>query len=324
MLIIHHLAVDVVSWSILLEDLGRGYEQLERGEEMRLPAKTSSFKSWSEHLQRYAHSEALQEELSYWRSLELRQTVPLPVDHEGGENSVAAMSAIGVALTAQQTQVLLQEVPKVYHTQINDVLLTALAQVLEKWAGAGRHVIALEGHGREELFEGLDLSRTVGWFTSVFPVVLDIGGASDSGEALQRVKEQLRRIPRRGIGYGILRYLRGVPELSGEPEAQLSFNYIGQLDQDSGQGGLFESALESAGTMRSVRGHRKHLIEVLGNVSQGRLQLSCIYSRAVHERGSIEALAQGFLTSLQELIVHCQSSSGGYTPSDFPLLNITI
>ncbi len=224
-----------------------------------------------------------------------------------------------------QTEALLQSVPKVYHTQINDVLLTALGQALWEWTGRERHLIALEGHGREELFEEVDVSRTVGWFTSIFPVLLEVSGWSEVGDTLKKVKEGLRAIPQRGIGYGVLQHLRargGFEELSGCCEPQLLFNYLGQLGGAGDGAGLFERAVEGVGVSRSPRGMRKYLIEVNGAVSGKRLRLNWYYSSAVHERGTIEGLAGSFLSRLQGLIEHCLQSEGGYTPSDFPLLNI--
>ena len=323
LLIIQHLVVDGVSWGILLEDLVSAYEQLERGEGVRLAAKTSSFKSWSEQLHRYAHSEVLQEQLSYWSALELAQTARLPPDHEESANTVGDERVVRVQLSEPQTQALLREVPEVYHTQINDVLLTGLAQALRDWTGAGRQLIGLEGHGREELFAGVDVSRTVGWFTSLFPVVLDLEGHTGAGAALQAVKEQLRAIPQRGVGYGILRYVRGSEVLRGQPQPQLAFNYLGQLERTLSVGGLLERAPEGVGAARSAQGLRRHLLEVNGGVQEGRLQFTWSYSAGVYERATIEAVAQGFVQRLEELIAHCRVSEWGYTPSDFPLVRLS-
>jgi non-ribosomal peptide synthase protein (TIGR01720 family) len=264
---------------------------------VRLAPKTSSFKSWSEHLQRYAESEALRAEVSYWQSVQRSAGARLPVDHSGAENTIASGRAVRVALSQAQTEALLREIPPVYHTQINDVLLTALAQALQGWSGRERHVIALEGHGREELFDDLDVSRTVGWFTSVFPVVLELGGLSEPGAALKGIKEQLRQIPQRGVGYGILRYLRagkpgGSEERAPQGEPELAFNYLGQFEQSKEEPGLWQPAAEGVGATRSAEGRRQHLIEVNGSISGGCLQLSWSYSEAVHERATIKTLAE--------------------------------
>jgi hypothetical protein len=202
LLVIHHLVVDGVSWRILLEDLQIAYQQLSQGQAIQLPPKTTSFKHWAERLTEYAQSEALQQELDYWLTQSRRQIAPLPVDFPGGDNTVAHSHTISISLSQEETQALLQDVPAAYQTQINDVLLTALVQAVKQWTGESLLLVDLEGHGREEIFEDVDLSRTVGWFTTLFPVLLDIGAASSLADALKTVKEQLRNVPNRGIGYG--------------------------------------------------------------------------------------------------------------------------
>src|SRR5262249_12293204 len=156
----------------------------------------------------YAQSSALAAERSYWLEQPWTRVSPLPVDCAEGDNSVASSRTVVVSLSVEETQALLQQVPEAYRTQINDVLLTAVAQAFAEWTGARTLLVNLEGHGREEILENTDLSRTVGWFTTIFPVLLDLAGTSHPGEALKTIKEQLRRIPNRGIGYGLLRYLR--------------------------------------------------------------------------------------------------------------------
>ncbi|MGH8535950.1 MAG: condensation domain-containing protein [Gammaproteobacteria bacterium] len=327
LIVIHHLAVDGVSWRILLEDFQHAYGQLSRGEAIQVPPKTTAFKAWAERLGAYRHSAAVRAELDYWRGV-CQEVVPLPRDYptEPEANTVAAAAEVGVALSAEQTRALLQEVPPVYHTQINDVLLTALVGSFGRWTGQSALLLDLEGHGREELFEGVDLARTVGWFTSLFPVRLKLE-TEEPGVALKAVKEQLRAIPRAGIGYGVLRYLRPDPAvraaLHGLPQAEVSFNYLGQLDPMLSDGSLFGPAPEGSGPPHSPRGQRPHLLDINGFVAGGRLQLQWTYSTRAHRRATVERLARGFLEALEALIAHCQSpEAGDYTPSDFPEINL--
>ncbi len=324
---IHHLVVDGVSWRILVEDLETTYQQLSRGEAVTLPPKTTSFKEWSQTLGKYANSTALQQELDYWLTSLSQPSFSLPVDYCEGVNTVASAHNISVVLSVAETQALLQEVPSVYRTQINDVLLTALVQTFAQWTGASSLLVNLEGHGREEIFNEVDLSRTVGWFTSMFPVLLDLGDTSHPGEALKTVKEQLRRIPNRGIGYGLLRYLSDRPEtvesLSQLPKAEVVFNYLGQFDQTLSESSLFRLAQESSGPERSLRDKRSELLEINGFVVGSQLRVDWTYSQAIHCQSTIERVAQGFLDALRSLIAHCQSpNAGGYTPSDFPLTTL--
>ncbi|MFP5287041.1 MAG: amino acid adenylation domain-containing protein, partial [Thermoanaerobaculia bacterium] len=193
----HHLVVDGVSWRILLEDLETAY----RG--CALPAKTTSWKRWTERLVEHARSAVVREELDAWLALAGGETPPLP--REAG--SVGKIGSVSVSLPGGVTASLLREAPEAYRARVDDLLLTALSRAFERWTGQSLLRVDLEGHGREEIAPDLDLSRTVGVFTSVFPVVLDLEGAAGPGEALRRVKERLRRIPGWGLDYGLLRYL---------------------------------------------------------------------------------------------------------------------
>ncbi|OUL22222.1 non-ribosomal peptide synthetase [Nostoc sp. RF31YmG] len=325
--IIHHLAVDGVSWRIVLTDLQTAYQQLSYGELISVPAKTTSFQHWAYRLQEYAQSSELKQQINYWLTVLHQPVSPLPVDYADGINTVASSCTVTISLTVEETQALLQQVPKVYNTQINDVLLTALVQAFAQWTGESSLLVDLEGHGREMLFVDVDLSRTVGWFTSLFPVRLDLGASGEPGEALKTVKEQLRRIPSNGIGYGVIRYLSDEPEMQAKfaalPQAEVLFNYLGQLDATITELSLFELASDSSGNTRSLRDKRSHLLIVNGFVSQGKLQLSWAYSTAVHQPSTVENLAQKFLLALRSLIAHCQlPTAGGYTPCDFPLVKL--
>ena len=203
------------------------------------------------------------------------------------------------------------------------MLLTALAQAFAAWTGTSQLLLDLEGHGREEILEGVDLSRTVGWFTSVFPVLLDLTESGSVAEAIKAIKEQLRRIPQRGIGYGLLRYLSGNADsaegLRALPQAEVRFNYLGQFERAIADSPLFELAPESSGPASSKQEKRSYLLEVNGLVVQGQLRIVWGYSEQMHKQTTIEQLAQHYLRAIRLLIAHCQSAeAGGYTPSDFP------
>jgi amino acid adenylation domain-containing protein/non-ribosomal peptide synthase protein (TIGR01720 family) len=329
LIVIHHLAIDGVSWRILLEDLQMAYQQLVGSEMISLSPKTTSFKRWAERLVEYAQSAAVMEERAYWLAEARTKIAPLPVDYPEGRaaNAEASSRSVSVSLDVEETEALLHEVPEAYYTQINDVLLTALAQAFAEWTGRRALLLDLEGHGREAIFEDVDLSRTVGWFTSIFPVLLELGKTSDPGESLKSVKEQLRAIPNRGLGYGLLRYLSGDKEITAAlqrlPQAEVSFNYLGQLDQALPADSPFRPARESGGQVHSLRGSRKHLLDVRGSIAGGQLHLVWTYSEKAHRRSTIEHLARSFVEALRSLIAHCQApEAGGYTPSDFPLAQL--
>jgi amino acid adenylation domain-containing protein/non-ribosomal peptide synthase protein (TIGR01720 family) len=320
--VIHHLSVDGVSWRILLEDLPAAYESLKAREPVRLPPKTTSFMSWAKSLTEHAQSPGVQLEAEYWLDESRREVVPLPVDYRQGANSIGTASVVLVSLTIDETESLLRDVPEAYQTQINDVLLAALAQTLRAWTKSRLLLIDLEGHGREDILSEADPSRTVGFFTTRFPVLLDLGDTKGPGAELMSIKESLRRIPNHGIGYGLLRYLSRDRKLSERlrdlPQPEVSFNYLGQLDTSITESALFTPSRESSGPVRSLRQSRRHLLEINGAVVRGQLEMAWTYSEARHLRSSIEDASQKFIEALRGLIHHCLSpEAGGYSPSDF-------
>lgn len=324
--VVHHLVIDGVSWRILLEDWERVYRQLQSGERVELPSKTTSFQRWAQRLDQLAQTTELQRESHYWTTAS-QHTSRLPVDARG-RNIEGVGRTLTVSLSIDETNALLQDVPAAYHTRIDDALLTALARAFRHWTHEDALLLELEKHGREELFEDVDLSRTVGWLTSAFPVLLKLRQTATLGDDLKSMKEQLRRIPRGGVGYGLLRYLCRDEEvarwMSALPRAEVSFNYLGQFDQTFQAPGLFQLACESsAGAARDREAQRGNLLEVNAGVFGGRLQAEWTYSAEIHNSVTVEKLAHDFLEELQALIAHCLSTkAGAYTPSDFPLARI--
>ena len=273
LLVAHHLVIDGVSWRVLLEDLERGLSQRQRGEPVDLGAKTSSIRQWSERLIEYGGTPELREAARYWQDLPwsageacCRWTMP------SGANTADSSSSVVVTLSEDETRALLQEVPGAYNTQINDVLLTAMWRALSDWTGSSRVALTVEGHGREDVFEGIDLSQTVGWFTSIFPVLLEVSGGWDPGQALRSIKEQLRSVPHRGLDYGVARYLSGDEalraSLSELPRSEVSFNYLGQFGEVSSvpsEESWLVPAPESTGSSQGPRNFRRHLLDVNGD-----------------------------------------------------------
>jgi amino acid adenylation domain-containing protein/non-ribosomal peptide synthase protein (TIGR01720 family) len=334
LVVVHHLVVDAVSWGILLEDLRAAAGQAARGEPVSLPPKTTSFQAWSRRLAEHARAGGFDAEIPFWTAPEREGIAPLPTDFpaEPGANTEARARSVHHRLDAADTQALLHEVARAYRTQVNDVLLAALARTLAAWTGDGRVLVALEGHGREELFPDVDLSRTVGWFTTVHPVLLDVRGAAGEGEALKAVKEQLRAVPGRGIGYGALRRLAADPEVRARlerlPQAEVSLNYLGQADSGPapapGAEAVPDGGMESRGPDFDPGTVRMHLLEVSAVVEDGRLRVEWTYGSAFHRAETVERLADRFLAELRALIAHCTApGAGGYTPSDFPLARLT-
>jgi amino acid adenylation domain-containing protein/non-ribosomal peptide synthase protein (TIGR01720 family) len=324
LIVIHHLAVDGVSWRIILEDLATIYQQLESQDSQELPPKTSSFKTWAEELQNYAQTPEFNTQFKYWLNRDLPSVFPLPLDYQGEakSNIVAHAKTVSFTLTEEQTRLLLQEVPQAYNTQINDILLTALVQAFSHWTGSDRLLLDMEGHGRENVIESVNLSRTVGWFTSIYPVFLTLENLDHPGECLKSIKEQLRQIPNRGFDYGIGYYLNSdltiQSQLKNYPKAQVSFNYLGQFTSHQIGDIGWKLSQESSGSIHSPLGQRSHLIAIHGIVVDGQLDMEWQYSENFHHQTTIKNLAAAYRDSLESLINHCLSAEGGYTPSDFP------
>jgi amino acid adenylation domain-containing protein/non-ribosomal peptide synthase protein (TIGR01720 family) len=328
LLLMHHMAVDGVSLRILLDDLQIALQQAGNGEAISLPAKTTPFLSWAVRLHEHAQTSKLREQMAYWAARSRRDVTAIPIDFPKGVNTFASQQSVRMSLDPEETKNLLQEVPAAYHTQINDVLLTALAQSLASFAGGDRFLIDMEGHGREALFDDFDHSRTLGWFTSMYPVLLELPFDNAPSETIKAIKEQVRQIPEKGVSYGLLRYLSDDPavrsELASLPEVEISFNYHGVFDQVVRDSEIFGIASESAGPGHDPNSARSHIIDVMGQVTDGRLQMAFLYSENLHERGTIERFAFDYMRALRSLIEHCtQSDAGGYTPSDFPKARVS-
>ena len=323
LLTIHHLVVDGVSWRILLEDLEQVYQQLSQKQTIYLPLKTTSFQQWSECLQDYARSSQLKQEQDYWLEKLPNQTSPLPVDYPGGSNTVEFADTVLVSLSIEETEALLTDLPATYQTQINDVLLTTLVQSFADWTGKNSLLIDLEGHGRETISEDVNLTRTVGWFTTIFPVLLNLESISQTEEALKAIREQLQNIPNKGIGYGIWRYLNfnstTSQQLQTLPQAEVRFNYLGQFDRVLPESSLFQISDRSIGNSRGLKNSRRYLLDINGFVLGGQLQLAWTYSRQIYQSSTIEHLANEFIKVLRSEIANCQSiSTEKYTPANFP------
>ncbi len=322
---VHHLVMDGVSWRILLEDLQTAYEQLRRNEAVQLPHKTTSFKHWAELLEQYANSSRATEDLGIWLNQAQSQIFALPLDCPDGmsRNTVESECVVYASLPPDATHALLREIPASYGTEINDVLLAAFVRTLSDWTQSDSFLIDLEGHGREEVIEGVDLSRTVGWFTALFPVLLHLERGASAGEDLRSTKEQLRRVPNHGIGYGLMRYLNRDPETTGKlrqlKQAEICFNYLGQFDQSFAESRLFRPIRSQLRLDQNAGEWRAHVLSVDASIIQGRLCVEWKYSTNIHRQATIAHLADSYVKALQSLIAHCQSrNAAGYTPSDFP------
>ncbi|MGY3617881.1 amino acid adenylation domain-containing protein [Bradyrhizobium sp. USDA 10063] len=318
---IHHLVVDGVSWRVLLEDIASAYDQLKQGAAaVTLAPKSESFASWGARLKAYATAPELTAELPFWLASGAPTELHCDDDH-GGIDRVCDSEDVSLAFDADLTSRLLGEAPSAYRTQVNDVLLAGLVRAVWRWSGLDDVTIELEGHGREDIFPDAEISRTVGWFTTAFPLRLE-GASRDDAALIKLVKEKIRAVPNRGLGYGVLRYL-GEEEhskaLSRLPDPRIVFNYLGRFDGSVGEASAFGIAPESPGPTRSANAPLRGWLNINGEVREGCLRLSFGYGRRRYRRETVERLARSYAAALRELVDHCTSGARGVTPSDVPL-----
>ncbi|KAA0021587.1 non-ribosomal peptide synthase/polyketide synthase, partial [Antrihabitans cavernicola] len=346
----HHFVVDGVSWRILLPDFAVAWGQLSNGQSVSLPANGTSMRRWAHALADEANSTERVAELLYWRTV-TDTTDPLIGSRafDPAIDTFSTVERVQVQLSTDATQALLTAVPRLYRGGVNDGLLTGLAMALSKWranrgATVDASLIKLEAHGREEdVVPGADLSRTVGWFTSAYPIRLDLGGidltdafdgGAAAGAAVKAVKEQLLGVPDKGIGYGLLRYLNDdTAHRFGASSGQISFNYLGRASTGeiptefreigwAPTGDLGDLAVDMDADMPA-----NGVIDINAIVSDGpdgpRLGAGFAYPAGLLSREDVQEFADLWTSALEALAQHAATTeAGGLTPSDVPLVRV--
>ncbi|MFF2144924.1 amino acid adenylation domain-containing protein [Kitasatospora sp. NPDC058190] len=347
-LIAHHLVVDGVSWRILIPDFEAALQTLLAGHTVELEPVGTSFRSWAQQLNSAALEQNRLQELPLWRDILTTpdpQLAARPLDPE--RDTVGTASVLSLSLPPAITEPLLGRVPEAFRTGINDVLLTALAVAVADWrraAGTGDGsavLIDLEGHGREEILAGVDLSRTVGWFTSKYPVRLDpgelpadelFGGGQAAGTALKRIREQLRAIPDRGIGFGLLRHLnpQTARVLARYPEPQIGFNYLGRLGAaDPNQGDRTRPVVQHLAGAPDAAMTLPHVLDVNARTVTDEaghwLAASWTWPSELFTEDAVAELARGWFRALESLVAHAEGTpdAAGISPSDLTLVKVS-
>ncbi|MCR8577388.1 non-ribosomal peptide synthetase [Streptomyces sp. Isolate_219] len=348
-LVLHHLVVDGVSWRILLPDLARAWDQVRRGRTPRLDPVPTTMRSWSHGLMEAAATPEREAELPVWQKV-LDGPDPLLGSRalDPAVDVRDTVETVRVTLEPRVTEALLTALPAAFHSGVDAGLLTALALALAGWRRARgveepSALIRLEGHGREEAaVPGADITRTVGWFTSVYPVRLDLGGIDlddalaggrHAGLAVKAVKEQLRSIPDKGIGYGLLRHLnpKTAEALGGYGDGQVSFNYLGRFDS----GGR---TTEPGGTDWTIAAELDELapelttpalavVDITAYTAESargpRLNAGIAFPTGLLTREEAQEFADLWCTALEGLARHATApGAGGLTPTDVPLVTV--
>jgi amino acid adenylation domain-containing protein/non-ribosomal peptide synthase protein (TIGR01720 family) len=327
LIVIHHLVIDGVSWRILFEDIDTLYRQYKKKQPLALPLKTDSFKSWSEKLHQYADSPEFLKQKAYWQELEAMEIPPLEKDLPAKSNHKKDEVSQSFKIPQKETQLLVTKVNNAFGTEVNDILLTALGLSVNKTFGNQRLLVAMEGHGREDILDRVDTGRTIGWYTSIYPLVLEISPGHDLARRIKETKETLRRVPDKGIGYGILEYLtkeENKKKIRFKLKPQVTFNYLGQFDADIRQRS-FAIAKESCGNAVSKEGQRTSDIEISGIITAGQLVVTAAYNKTHYKPETVQTFLDNYKQGLLDTISFCASGrERELTPGDFTYPGLSI
>jgi iturin family lipopeptide synthetase C len=320
LIVIHHLVIDGVSWRILIEDLEMLYQQLQSGLSLSLPLKTDSFQLWSAHLVKYIESKTFKKASNYWSNLTEENAPSLPRDYVEGLNIFKDHKKESFSLGKEYTGKLIGNIHNSFGTQINDLLLVALLIAVNDQFGHTKVQLDLEGHGRENIGEGINVSRTIGWFTSIFPVLLS-RPSENLNEVIKHVKETLRSIPNKGMDYLLLKYLDKKQSIS-EGTSQISFNYLGQFES---QNNNFSIATECRGNEISPNIQQNYDWNIIGQISENDLQIDLVYSTQQYNTDTIRQFLNLYKQNLMDVIQYCDTyGKPELTPSDLIFKKLSI
>ncbi|MBQ4800729.1 amino acid adenylation domain-containing protein, partial [Pseudoalteromonas sp. MMG006] len=321
LLIFHHLVIDGVSWRILLEDLQSLYQQYKDGNESRLAAKTSAYKQWSEFLSSY--NEAIDgSEIEFWHQTANLQSECFTELETTKLFNHERISGTSIKLDKVVTDTLLTQCNRKYRTEINELLLSALCFAVSSKFGQGLFKIDLEGHGREPLDDKLDLTQTMGWFTTIFPFAFTASEVNIE-QIIIDVKERLRAIPNNGIGYGVLKYFGKSSNLRNTKNSELIFNYLGQFDQVSDDERYFSPVALNTGISVSPERVRTHPLSLNGMIVGGQLEFNLTFPTDGYCEAKMSAFMELFQQGLQLVVSHCSDGkSGRLSQSDFQYANL--
>lgn len=325
-IIIHHLVIDGVSWRILLEDLTLLYNEYKKGNEPKLPLKSDSFQKWASSQKEYANGEKLNAEKNYWNAIANEAIPNFPTDSEIKSREFDIKDVLTFTLSPEITNLLQTKVNRTYKTEVNDVLLTALAIALQESLGITKSILHIEGHGREDIIPDIDISRTIGWFTTVYPFVLKTADTNVLTDNLIDVKESLRKIPNKGIGYGILKYLS--PHYIPEINPSIAFNYLGDFGNNADnkkEESILKYASEFIGLNIDARNKRDVALEVIGILVEGKLNINFRYAKEIYNTETVQKIINSYEKALIKLIEELASLDISYlTPSDLSFKEVSV
>ncbi|AKF95952.1 non-ribosomal peptide synthetase [Brevibacillus laterosporus] len=314
----HHLVVDGISWRILLEDIGNLLEQIQQNIPLSLPKKTASYQEWGEALNEWGKKHNTKEQ-DYWNKIG-EIAFQLPIESHSGETNI--QETVSFSLSLEETELFLSKANLAYNTDPHSLLVISLGMAIRDYFKKREIIIVLEGHGREEIVEDIDLSRTVGWFTSMYPVCLHCEETNELPDLIKQWKESLKSVSNKGIGYGLTRYSSDHSSFKKEI-TQVRFNFLGDFDNVF-TNRHFEWCNTPTGPDSSLGNHMTAVLDIVALVINRKLQVTLSYRKQQKGSSNIRDFSNVYSQKLIEMINHCcQMNEVCYTPSDFETVSLS-
>lgn len=320
LLILHHLVTDGITWRILLDDLYNRYDALRRNEDVEMSQKTASLPDWYDALVMYRESGEFEKEKEYWQKAEASD-FRLPYDREPGDADwvVKNQVMVNAQLEKEDTGFLLKEAHDVYKTDVQVLVASALVRTLRQWTGRREVTVEMENHGRH--IEDIDTSKTTGWFTTIYPLLVDREDKT-IGDEIKTVKEAIRKTPNNGIGYGIMKYMSVAGETMETKRAEIRFNYLGQFDREV-ENSLFSLCLLSTGSDVALENHMTAAVEINAMVLNGFFNAEINYNKEAFDESTMKTFGENYITNLKEILDHIKNEDDvHFTSSDFDTVDL--
>lgn len=314
----HHLIVDGISWRIILEDFNTLHKQIKKNQKLHLPLKTYSYQTWAEMLEHYSKQNSHEEE-QYWKNI-MSKKFQFPLDHKNGLDTMLYSNTAIARLSKGTTLTLTKEANESFHTEPIELLITSLLRTIKTFVGVDDIVIELEGHGREDIFDDMDVSRTVGWFTSIYPFYAKLTG-EDLFTHIIEVKEKIRKIPNNGINFGVMKYLSKT--IDDKNKRYIRFNYLGNFTTRREPNSL---NLENQFSLESHKdNHLTSIMDINCYIIEDRLNVLLTYSKEQFYERTVNHFIDLFISNIEDITTYCcHKETMQFTPSDFDTVDLSL
>lgn len=312
----HHLVVDGVSWRILLNDICLMLKQISENQEISLPLKSNSYQEWASELSSYQYTE---DEVDYWKYIQSK-VFDFPPDHDLGVDTTGSSDKVCIIMSEEETDLLLTQANIPYNTEPKDLLITSLLKTLSQKGNTNEIVIELEGHGRNGLSDHADIVRTVGWFTSIYPFCMNLKDRSLASQ-IKDVKESLRKIPNKGVGFGVLKYL--TKKIENVNRKYIRFNYLGDFSKDIDYEFL-DYDMDEISISSDDLNELTYLVDINCMVINKSLKIEMTFSLNKYLKKTMDEFLGEFVSNLRVLVNHCSNTNiTTFTPSDFDMVELS-